>query len=899
MSELAGLQPAKASSTNKISNGVRMNAEYVGSVCNVQLTSTSSGFGQAGGTSDEPLRQITETPSMRSMNNNMKMGACLAAVLLSGCLFRASDGDGDVSEMGAGPDAAHSDATSDATVPPDPDASEPDLGMPATTLTVTHVGDVDDGSCDAVHCSLREALTESGRRGGGTVDFRIEDGADAGSVIQVDEPLYVPGNTVVAHSLDAARVTVEMTGASDVLVLEGANAEVRGLRVVAQNSAPILIDVVGADARIADCDLVGGGIGVRAGAPAVLAGVSITSAAVAGVVVVHDSIEPTSISGSWIGLSRTGAAGGNGEGIRVERGDAIIGSDAARNVIGFNRGPGISARGGTASISVLGNFVGTSVDQSDATNDGPGVLVVNADRVTIGSAECGYPCNVLTNNRGPGVEINNARQVAIAGNAFGPAAVMDTECISLGANVDVAVVGRDGDLIAPSALCDGGCNFVTGCTAAGITSSAANLTLAGNHFGVLGPGARPGFPNLAQNVYIVDGNADVRANLLTQSGEESVRIEGAGDVTVTGNRLGTSPDGRNCSPAFRTGNRQSALFLNKLSGPLSVADNVIGCVETDGAGPAFAVHLPGGNRADVRFERNFLGIAPDATTVLALDGNAVWLAGGSATFVDNLIVSTVRHAINIDAAFGRVNISGGALRSSAFPALQINGGFGHLFSDVTVESQSGSGAIRASGGGLIGFTFQNMARISNNTPRLVNLGVVTPPGPNLGLAAPSFTTNPGPTGLVVGGDATVPQSTVDVYGGTAAAAETPLAVCPTGADKRWNCSVVLPAGVTHLWAFQRAIVSEFSVGGVTTAELRSGTTPIAVVTRSGNGETDDAFLGRILAAFDGPAVIVTGAPGCNGACARVAHGMNTTILLDAAAIPILGEVISEEAWSAL
>lgn len=41
------------------------------------------------------------------------------------------------------------------------------------TLTVNALDDVDDGSCDAVHCSLREAISAANSADGGIIHFSI------------------------------------------------------------------------------------------------------------------------------------------------------------------------------------------------------------------------------------------------------------------------------------------------------------------------------------------------------------------------------------------------------------------------------------------------------------------------------------------------------------------------------------------------------------------------------------------------------------------------------------------------------------------------------------------------------------------------------------------------------
>ena len=127
------------------------------------------------------------------------------------------------------------------------------------------------------------------------------------------------------------------------------------------------------------------------------------------------------VAANYLGIDAGGSfAQGNDIGIGVSSpGNTIGGTTAAdRNVISGNSSMGIEIASGTGN-TVVGNFVGTDASGNFTVPNGIGVFVGSDDN-TIGTVEDGATGrNVISGNSGVGLQISDGSQNSIDGNYIG------------------------------------------------------------------------------------------------------------------------------------------------------------------------------------------------------------------------------------------------------------------------------------------------------------------------------------------------------------------------------------------------------------------------------------------------------------------------------------------------
>ncbi|MGH7555572.1 MAG: PKD domain-containing protein, partial [Longimicrobiales bacterium] len=281
-------------------------------------------------------------------------------------------------------------ADDDATLgPPLEAASLTTASALAGTFTVNVTDDANDGVCDALHCSLREAIVAANSAGGGTVAFAIPSAgphtiAPQSPLPPLGGPIAVDGTTEPDFSgtpvvvVDGTSSGVGSNG--DGIVVTGPGAMIRGL--VIQNF----------DAS---------GIELRPGG------------------------NRTVVTGNYIGVDVTGAvAAGNAFGIIVGSDSNRIGgiTAAERNVISGNGASGIvvDRSGGVARHNkIQGNYIGVDAGGVGRLNNFPGVAIQRAEGTLLGGTAPGAG-NVISSSSGPGVFITSAAvHTNVQGNFIG------------------------------------------------------------------------------------------------------------------------------------------------------------------------------------------------------------------------------------------------------------------------------------------------------------------------------------------------------------------------------------------------------------------------------------------------------------------------------------------------
>ena len=303
----------------------------------------------------------------------------------------------------------------------------------ATTYTVNSTNNVDGGTCDATHCSLREAINAANANvGTDTIAFNISGAGPhtiqlALGLPKITDPVIIDGytqpgaspntNGVGLGSNAVLKIELDGTNAGDTatgLNLLAGNCMVRGLVINRFLNGGIVVDenggnviegnFIGTDATgtapaansngvaiSTDNNTVGGTL---AGARNVISGNNFDG------VVISQGATGNVVHGNLIGTDASGTADlGNRIGVRVDgTGNTVGGTVAgARNVISGNDTSGVEI--GTGNV-VQGNFIGT--DAAGTNPLGNAVHGVFVPSITFGNA---ILRNTIFSNAGGGIDL--------------------------------------------------------------------------------------------------------------------------------------------------------------------------------------------------------------------------------------------------------------------------------------------------------------------------------------------------------------------------------------------------------------------------------------------------------------------------------------------------------------
>jgi CSLREA domain-containing protein len=502
----------------------------------------------------------------------------------------------------------------------------------AATLTVNSDNDVDDGTCNTTHCSLREAINKANTLLG-TITIKFDIGGGGVQTIQpknplpvITAPVRIDGTTQPGYTFDPL---IELDGSlvaggyADGLDLRGGKSTVhrlvvnnfsgRGIRLDGAGENLILGCYIGTDvAGTAAKPNMAGGIRIVEGQKNVIGGLPanernvISGNHVAGIQI--QDIK-TSVIGNYIGVDVTGAAPlpNIGTGVMIEAGLTTVGGSSAGygNVISGNDNAGISFQVGATDGFVMGNLIGTDASGKFAIGNGWGVAVYD-NHNTIGGDTPGKR-NIISGNRQDGVFIHTlSEDNFVQGNYIGTditgkAALGNQETgIQVAGNNNTigGILGTTGNVISANVLdgvtIDGARNMVQG-NLIGV-DSAGTAALGNQGSGVVANA----------NLSLVGGTAAGNGNIISANIGDGVRVT-SGAVLVQGNYVGTDITGTldlgnqkngvyvfaansiqigGSDPGARnviSGNQLVGVFIEDGSDDVSVYGNYIG---TDAAGMA-------------------------------------------------------------------------------------------------------------------------------------------------------------------------------------------------------------------------------------------------------------------------------------------------------------------------
>ncbi|MEY2873895.1 MAG: hypothetical protein RLZZ373_1266, partial [Pseudomonadota bacterium] len=477
--------------------------------------------------------------------------------------------------------------------------------LDGTTTSITNLGNNRGGDG---RISLREAITATNNTANGATPDKIVfgiAGTDAHTIAlasllpQVSQALDIDGRTDDSFVLN---------GSQPVIVLDGGNAVVDGLRLYTGSDGS---SVRGLNIQRFTQD-----------------GIDISGSA------------GNTVAGNWFGVGTDGVTDrGNQQGVNVwNANNNVIGGSAAadRNVLSGNSATGLWIGGSSTGNQVVGNYVGTTASGNAAlANDASGVLVQSAGN-TIGGTAAGQR-NVISGNGSIGVLIEGvaATSNVVIGNYIGTdltgTADLNGSTPVNGVSGVILRSGAGGNRIGTNA--DGANdtaerNVISGNNWYGVEmldSGTSNNVVQGNYIGTDASGlvalgnAQGGvsFWNGASGNQVGSGLSGA-GNVISGSDAGVLVAGGATGNRVQGNLIGLGADG-----TTTIGNTGAGVYLYNGGSAAAVSGNLIG-TNADGSNDTGERNVISGNATGILMENaevtgntvagNFIGT--DATGLL-------------------------------------------------------------------------------------------------------------------------------------------------------------------------------------------------------------------------------------------------------------------------------------------
>jgi CSLREA domain-containing protein len=456
----------------------------------------------------------------------------------------------------------------------------------AATFVVNTTNDIDDGTCNSAHCSLREGINAANANpGADTISFNIP-GAGPHTISPATGLPVLTGSGTVLNGYSQPGAVPPDSGTPAVLKIEidgsvmgdtclrivGTQITIRGLAINRCQGDGIWIYQSGGYPGSSNV-VAGNHIGTNVAGTADLgcwdSGVRIDSGAGnntvggtaaadrnvisgndgylrAGVLLAHDGTQGNTVAGNYIGTDAHGTADlGNGShGVAITRG--AKGNTVKQNVISGNDSHGVLLFDpGTDGNLVWGNLIGTDKSGTGALGNGyDGIMIgYQAAHNVVGGDTTGKR-NVISGNGRYGLLINAGHNTVI-GNYIGP----DTSGAAALGNVEDGLYLDGGHDSVIGGTTAGARNVISGNGQNGIVvedATAIGNVIKGNHIGTNAAGTEA-LGNGRCGVQLrqgAAGNTLGPGNVLSANGWQGIFATNAGTGnTIAGNRIGTNAAG--------------------------------------------------------------------------------------------------------------------------------------------------------------------------------------------------------------------------------------------------------------------------------------------------------------------------------------------------------------------
>jgi len=506
-------------------------------------------------------------------------------------------------------------------------------GAPGT-FTVNTTGDTDDTTCDASHCSLREAIDAANSNPGSTIEFNIpatDTGYEVSGItgtwtISLNSllPTLSGGGTIISGTTQAANQgdlnvdgpEIEITGAGvgsgNCLEVASACNVIHGLVINRCQYSGVALKGSGATTNIVSGNYIGtdatgtqdlGNLwhgvfvgneahsnfigGDTSGERNIISGNNLQ-----GVIISGGGVMTNTISGNYIGTDKTGMQDlpNSHCGVYIQAGAQfnLVGGDTPeeRNVISGNYWDGVSIAGsGTISNTISGNYIGTDALGSSAVGNALNGIRIWAGAENVVGGDTEGERNIVSGNTQHGVRILGAMNNTISGNYIGTDASGSSE---LGNANDGVRIGAGAENNTVGGQTAGERNVISGNGRIGVSiynSGTTSNTISGNFIGTDVTGTQKlgnGWDGVViwdgAQYNLVGGDTPEERNVISGNDSDGVVIQGTGTMsnTVSGNFIGTVVTGTQKLGNYWDGVRiEDGAQNNTIGGTTSGERNVI------------------------------------------------------------------------------------------------------------------------------------------------------------------------------------------------------------------------------------------------------------------------------------------------------------------------------------
>jgi CSLREA domain-containing protein len=473
---------------------------------------------------------------------------------------------------------------------------------PAATFTVNSNADTDDGVCNAINCTLREAINAANATAGtDAIRFSIGSGPRTiqplSALPTIVEPVTIDGTTQPGFS---GTPIIELDGSM-------AGAGSNGLRISGGGSLVTGLVIN----RFLAAFPASGGNGI-----------------------LLETAGGNEIRGCYIGTNMAGSAdlGNGGDGVQISSSSSnLVGRiDAGQriNVISGNDSFGVRVLGsGSDTNTIAGNRIGTNAAGSAALPNGVGVAITSGDGNKVGSSIPGD--TLISGNDGDGIALSGTSAGTVVTNCWiGLNAAGTAALPNAGQGVDI--LGGNDNTVGPGDVISG--NTMSGVL---IINGGTGNTVTGNFIGTNATGTAT-VGNLLNGVIVSgsSGNTVGPINLISGNGTNGVRLRSGAEANVVkGNFIGVNAAVTGALPNVDGIQINDAASVNIVGG--TGADrNVISGNTGNG------VLLVDATTQNNVVSGNFVGTNATASAPIANGGNGVDIQGAVGTVVGGTVAGT-------------------------------------------------------------------------------------------------------------------------------------------------------------------------------------------------------------------------------------------------------------------